>query len=656
MIGLAAHALTEGDDDQAEDALSTTLQRVVTEGGRFEEISLLDGAGQVIVATDPSEVGTQRGNQTYFRRGLEAPFVQRPYYSPSQMRSTVIAARPVSNHDGTIVGVIAGRASMRELHEIMAERTGLGATGETYLVGVDYTLLTPTRFGERQVYIGTEGVVEAIVRKQNDTDLYDNYRAAPVVGAYRWLPELQVALLAEQEQAEAFRVVYLLLGFIGGVALLSALLAVGASLVITRGISLPLAKLAETATRIAAGELDLAPEIERQDEIGALAGALGAMTRQVRDLIHDLEQRVASRTQELEQRSAHLEAASSVGAMVTSILDQERLIRQVAEQIREQFDFYFVGLFLVEPGSDWAILRAGTGDVGQQMMERGHRIRLGTGIVGWSIAHGAPRILLETGDDSMRSRTPELPETESEAAIPLRSRGRILGAFSIQDNRPGRFSHDLLAILMTLADQIAVALDNAELLSAREAALEAQHRAFGELSHQDWLELIRNRPDWGFRYADQTLTAAGDSWEPELVEALETGTLVHGDQEGAPVLSIPLAVRGKGIGAVRFRRHRGEPDWSTEEIELLENLVEQLGNAVENARLQQQARTRAVREQLVADVTAQMRRSLDVETVLRTAADQIRHVLDLPEVTVRLASETPYGAGGNGRSRKDGGS
>ena len=265
MVELATDVLTGAADKAGFDGVLATLERVSAQGGRFEAISLLDRQGRVVLATEASEVGTLRSNQIYFREGLKGTYIQRPYYSPSLMRSTVMAAQPVISPAGLVEGVIVGRASFETLNEIMAQRTGLGGTGETYLVGVDYTLLTPTRFGERQVYIGTEGVIEAIVKKQSAVGLYDNYRAEPVVGAYRWIPELQVALLAEQEQAEAFRIVYLLLGLIGGVALLSALLAVGASLAITRGISVPLATLARTATRIAAGELDLTPQVERSD-------------------------------------------------------------------------------------------------------------------------------------------------------------------------------------------------------------------------------------------------------------------------------------------------------------------------------------------------------------------------------------------------------
>ena len=642
MIELASDVLTGAADGTEYDAVLETLRRVSALGGHFEAISLLDTEGRVVLATEAGEVGSLRSNQIYFREGLRGPYIQRPYYSPALMRSTVMAAQPVVSPAGTVVGVIAGRASFETLNTIMGERTGLGETGETYLVGVDYTLLTPTRFGDRQVFIGTEAVVEGIVGRRSGSGLYDNYRAEPVVGAYRWIPDLQVALLAEQEQAEAFRMIYILLSIIGGLALLSALLAVGASLAITRGISAPLGRLARTATRIAAGELDLTPQVERQDEIGALAGALATMTSQVRGLIQNLELRVALRTHELEQRSAYLEAATAVGSVVTSILDAGRLTQQVVEQIQEHFSLIHVGLFLVDPGSEWAILSAAAGEAGPTLVERGHRIRIGRGLVGQSIVLGTPQTASEAGQDQAQARRAELPEARSEAAVPLRSRGRVLGAFLLQADESDRFDHDFLAILATVADQVAAALDNAELLAARQATLEAQHRAFGELSHQDWLELAKSRPGWGYRYADQRLVGAGETWEPALAVAAQTQSLVQTEKEGAPAVSLPLMIRGRPIGAVGFRRHPGEPGWSPEEVDLLQGLVEHLGEALENARLQQQARTRAVRERMVADAAAQMRRSLDIETVLRTAAERLRHVLDLPEVTVRLAAEEPY--------------
>jgi HAMP domain-containing protein len=214
---------------------------------------------------------------------------------------------------------------------------------------------------------------------------------------------------------------YTMLGITAGAGLLGVLIAIGASLFITRSIATPLANLAHTATQIAEGELTQVARVEREDEIGTLAQAFNSMTSQLRDLIGSLEHRVYERTQELERRSSYLQASAVVSQAATSILETDELVRQVVELIQEQFGLYYVGLFLVDESSEWAVLRAGTGEAGRSMLARGHRIKVGEGMVGWSVVHAEPRVALEAEEDVVRLATAELPDTRSEATLPLRS-------------------------------------------------------------------------------------------------------------------------------------------------------------------------------------------------------------------------------------------
>lgn len=202
------------------------------------------------------------------------------------------------------MGVLAGRASMATLNEIMLERAGLGETGETYLLGPNHALLTGLRFGTPDggvgTYVRTEGADVALEAHSNGSRLYNGYRGVPVVGVYHWLPGLQVALLAEQNQSEAFHPTYATLGVDVGVAVAAVVVAVVAALFVTRSIAVPLSNLAATAAQIAAGDLERVAKVGRADEIGALAQAFNSMTARLRGLISSLEQRVAERTAELE--------------------------------------------------------------------------------------------------------------------------------------------------------------------------------------------------------------------------------------------------------------------------------------------------------------------------------------------------------------------
>ena len=614
------------------------FQQAIEQAGRFEELFLIDLQGRVILSSDVTQEGKIHSNQTYFREGLKGSYVQPPFYSPSLGRMSVVVVRPVVDEQGYVWGVLAGRAGLKALNEMMLERAGLGQTGETYLIGRNHALLTESRLGEEDIYVRTQGGDAVLETQANGSGLYEGYRGEPVAGVYHWLPELQVALLAEQNQSEAFGAMYRTLGINVGVALTSVLLAVVASLFITRSIATPLASLAGTVAQIATGDLEPVAKVEREDEIGALAQAFNSMTAQLRGLIGSLEQRVADRTRELERRSAYLEASAEVGRVAALVLETDRLIRQVVELIRERFGLYYVGLFLVDETGEWAVLRAGTGQAGRAMLARGHRLQIGGGsMIGWSIARAEARVALDVGEDAMRLATAELPDTRSEAALPLRSRGQVLGALTVQHTRPGAFDQDTLVVLQTMADQVAVALDNARLFAESQAALEATRRAYGELSREAWAELLRAQPDLGYRSDERGVTSAGDIWRPEMERALQEGqTIRETDSETKRSLAVPIKVRGDVIGVLDTYKPGDAGEWTPEEIALLETLADQLGVALEDARLYQDARRGAAREQLTREITDKMRRAIGVEDIIQTAVDELSRVLGTSRTFVRL--------------------
>jgi len=608
----------------------------------LEEIFVMDLQGHVILSSDATQEGKIHVGAAYFQRGLEGPYVHPPSYSPSLGRMSVLVTRPVLDQRGQVVGVLAGRASMDALGEIMLERAGLGETGETYLIGANHALLTRSRFGEERVYVRTQGANKALENHAGGFGFYEGYRGEPVIGVYRWLPELQVALLAEQGEAEATSVTRTIVRIVGVAVVAIALIAVVASLFITRSIAGPLASLAETATQIAAGDLGLVAEVRREDEIRTLAQAFNSMTAQLRGLIGGLEQSVADRTRELERRSTYLEASAEVGRAATSILETDQLIRQTVELIRERFGLYYVGLFLVDTGGEWAVLQAGTGEAGRAMLARGHRIKVGTGMIGWSVAHAQSRVALEAGKDAVRLATAELPDTRSEAALPLRSRGQVIGALTVQSDRPGAFDEATIAVLQTMADQVAVALDNARLFTESQAALEAERRAYGELSRTAWEELVRTRPGLGQRYDPQSILPADGRWREEMELAARKGETVlgippkEGEGRGEAVLAVPIKVRDRVIGVLDAHKPVGAGEWTPEQVALLETLTEQLGVALESARLYQSTQRRAAREQLTSEITDKMRRATGVEGIVQVALDELFGVLGTSRAFVRL--------------------
>jgi GAF domain-containing protein/HAMP domain-containing protein len=618
----------------AAEKLREYLAQVLEQTKRYEELFLLDVDGRVVVSTDPTQEGQIRNNQRYFREGLAGPYVQPPYYSVTSMRASLLVARPVLNEQGRTVGVLAGRASLAMLDQLMAEQTGLGTTGETYLIGANHALLTQTRFSRVNVSLYSPGVDDAVDNKRDGSGLYER-QGTPVAGAYRWLPQLEVALVAEQDQAEALYGVLTTLEIVAGITLAGIVIAVGVSLLVTRSIAQPLSNLTETTAQVAAGDLSLMADVTRADEIGALAQTFNTLTARLRDLIGGLEDRVTERTRELERRSSYLEASADVGRTAGSVLDPVQLARQVVDLIRKRFDLYYVGLFLLDEAEKWAVLQAGTGQAGQTMLARGHRIRVGEGMIGWSVANNQWRVAQEASEDAVRLATPELPETRSEAAFPLHSRGRVIGALTVQDSRSGAFDQEAIVVLQIMADQVAVALDNARLFMQVQESLEAERRAYGEISRDAWRQMVRSRAIQGYRCNEQgvtTVVAAADA---------AAGPGLQPSSEGQHVAAIPIQIRDLAVGTLNFRRAGDGTEWTDEEVTLLQSMAEQLGLALDSARLYQDTQRRALREQLTAEIAARIRESLDVETMLRTTVQQVREALHLPEVVVRLAPTAP---------------
>jgi len=224
-------------------------------------------------------------------------------------------------------------------------------------------------------------------------------------------------------------------------------------------------------------------------------------------------------------------------------------------------------------------------------------------------------------------------------ALPLRVRGEIIGALDVQSPEPAAFSDEDVAVLQTLADQLAVAISNADLYQQAQESLEVERRAYGEFSRQSWKELLRAQPNLGFHRRERGISPAGDVWHAEMETALQTGQTTPGG-DSTERLATPIKVRGHVIGVIDAQRSGDAAGWTREQIALLEALADQVGMALESARLYQEAQRRASREQLTREITSRMRETLDTDTILQVAVREIGDALGLHDMTIRLEMDT----------------
>jgi len=381
-------------------------------------------------------------------------------------------------------------------------------------------------------------------------------------------------------------------------------------------------------------------QVRRKEEAEAQAN------RELRQLRDTLEQQVAERTQTLQRRAIQLQAAAEVGRTVIAVLEQNQLVRQIVELVRRRFEMRYVGLYLTDESGKWAVLQPSDGATSPNLLQ--NRVLLsGDSIASQCIAK------IQT---LVSEATEQVPGARSVAALPLLSREHVYGALVLYSDQPGTFDQDTRAILESVADQVAIALDNAQLFATSRAALEDAQRAYGQFSRQAWADLSRARGGLGRRKSQSGTFAAAAPQTPEAQTALQTGQTVlrPGDQQE---LAAPIKVRDHVIGVIDAHKTQGA--WTPEEITLVESLTEQMGVALESARLYQDSQRHAAREQLTRQITDSIRAAASVEDAMQRAVGELARVLGTAELVARIGTEEDLlaerGAPGHGDSHTPGG-
>lgn len=270
------------------------LQQELAQQGIFNEFFIYTPTGEIMFSSALSQVGKTVSLQPYFEHSLLSFHIEVPYYDVATSRLTIIFTIPIMDAGVGLVGVLAGRADVDELSEIMTNRVGLGDTGETYLVSRENNyFVTPSRFegyGQNQAY-HSYGIDQALA-EQNGSSIYADYRGGQVIGVYRWLPELELGLIAEIDEGEALeagrdlRIQSLLTAI--GLAMTALLFGITAA----RWLISPLRRLTRAAEAVAAGQYENRVAVRRNNEIGVLGEAFNRMADQLVSKIAELDQRL----------------------------------------------------------------------------------------------------------------------------------------------------------------------------------------------------------------------------------------------------------------------------------------------------------------------------------------------------------------------------
>jgi GAF domain-containing protein/HAMP domain-containing protein len=643
MISLLSASPTDPSYETTRFATVTQFYNILNQTNLFEEIVLINNDGVVMADTTRIHEGLNASDLPLFIGGKAKPTAslsrlieQQPSESLSVFISMPVADTSAARH-GQILGVLAGRANMGVLNDILSAQQGQPDIS-TYFIYRNYTMIyssvaqdSHTEAADRAITTGTDG------------SLFYVNQTTPVASVYHWFPDLGAALIQEIPQSLVFSNLRSVTTTNILIALLSAAIALLGALFTIRTLSSPLSNLEQSARTLAAGDLTARATVEEVDEIGVVANAFNDMAGKLKNLVTNLEDRVAERTRDLEMRSIELRTAAQIARDASLAQTTEELLSHTTRLIRERFGFYHVGIFLIDDNGEYAVLRAAGGEAGQLLMANKHKLKVGeVGIVGYVAKTGEARIALDVGTDAVHFRNPLLPYTRSEMALPLKLNERVSGVLDIQSDKVNAFNQDDIAIMQILTDQVSVSIERTHLLQELERNAAEMEQALQEYTSRGWRSLLQQgRKNQGYRYEGINIEPVFNP-PPENLKALTAGSsvIIKGDHgKAGNILAVPIRLRGQTLGTLNLRFQGSEIP--SETIKLIEEAAGRLALALENARLVQEAQRLARRERQINVISAQVQQSTDLETVLLNTIRELGNTLDVPKTFIQIGFMPP---------------
>jgi GAF domain-containing protein/HAMP domain-containing protein len=455
--------------------------------------------------------------------------------------------------------------------------------------------------------------------------------SSEIVAFYAPVPGTPLALVAQTNAEDAYNAalayfnVRVFVVAVGSLSLIAIMVLLFNQLVVPS-----INRLRGAAQALAAGDFNIpVPDTRRGDEIGALASSFVSMRDALRQLIAEQEARTAERTRDFA-------ATQEIGRFATTQRDLQRLMDSVVDLIIDRFpNIYHAQIFLLDADRAYAVLRSSTGDAGRMLLSRGHRLAVGSvSVIGQATGQGRTITARDTAASPVHRRNELLPDTRAELAIPLRVGDSVIGALDVQSRYGNAFNEEQIAVLQAMADQIAIAIENARLYEEslrRAAEIEQSNR---QATLRVWTEFMR---------AQRSMTVQREAGVPlqhdhsELRQrAQHEGRAVVGAQteRGTIPVAVPIILRGQTLGAVEWELPA--QGFGEDKLELAQELGARLAVSLDNARLFQESRQAVERERLVNSIAGRLASQTTLDDLLKTAVREVGQAVRAPAVGIRL--------------------
>lgn len=533
-----------------------------------------------------------------------------------------------------ILGVIQSRVDLSGMLRF-ADDIVVGETGEASLVNFSGQYLhssNVTRVGGAMYPVFVEQVATIPVGSGIDPD----ERGISVIHSHAAvrnsridaLNAIEWSIVLQQDEVEALANVRQIQQIALLAAAIGLLLTFVVGLISAQQVSRPVELLTEGASRITSGDTDVTVPVTGPVELRSLARAFNVMTTRMQNSVDQLEDRV-------QERTALLRASIDIGRAISSILDPDALINEVVQEISDQLDLYYVAIFLLDDSGRWAVLRSATSEGGAELLRRNHRLEVGgQSMVGTAISFRQPRIALDVGVEAVRFDNPLLPDTRSEIALPLFAGASVLGAMDAQSTEPAAFDETNVETLQSLANQVAIALQNAQLYQETQRQLQQIERLNRLYLQQRWDDAAQTELS-AIQLQGSELRRVDAINQTLMTTVLETPEAFM-DENG---LTVPLKLREEVIGALNLKTDGRT--LSPRDRAIVEAVANQAAVALENAQLVARTQRRAQREEMINRIAGKIRQATDIEDILQTTLSELSRELNIPAGKIQLGMDNP---------------
>lgn len=368
----------------------------------------------------------------------------------------------------------------------------------------------------------------------------------------------------------------------------------------------------------------------KQDILAKINDELRIREKELVAYRQNLEERVKERTEELEianrhneRRSAQFESISTIARTISSSHTLDVLLPQITQTISEQFNVYHVGIFLLDTNREYAILSAANSAGGKLMLARNHSVLVGgSGTVGDVTKSGQTRLALNTGRDSAFFNTPELPDSQSVIALPLRAANKVIGVLDVHSVEFNAFTDEDATILSALADEVGIAIQNARSYQLSVEALAQADAVSRQMSDQQWKRFFASQSVNGY-----------------IFDGLEAKTVQPSSSILNQSLTIPLILRGIQIGSLKLSATDPNRIWTEDEVAIIQATAERTALAVDGARLLQEAQKRAAKERAIGEISAKIGGLVNIENILQTVIQELGNTMSNTDIAIQFTAE-----------------